>query len=152
VADLTVVTNSIPVADIFYRAGRPDQTVVLTGGTRTPSDALVGPVAQEAAARINLDLLFLGVHGMSPRAGYTTPNLSEADTNRALVAAARRLVVLADHTKWDTVGIATIAALGDAQIVVTDAGLPYEARAELGLSVDELIIAEVGPAGREWTR
>jgi DeoR/GlpR family transcriptional regulator of sugar metabolism len=152
VADLTVVTNSIPVADIFYHAGRPDQTVVLTGGTRTPSDALVGPVAQEAAARINLDLLFLGVHGMSPRAGYTTPNLSEADTNRALVAAARRLVVLADHTKWDTVGIATIAALGDAQIVVTDAGLPYEARAELGLSVDELIIAEVEPADREWTR
>jgi DeoR/GlpR family transcriptional regulator of sugar metabolism len=152
VADLTVVTNSIPVADIFYRSGRPDQTVVLTGGTRTPSDALVGPVAQEAAARINLDLLFLGVHGMSPRAGYTTPNLSEADTNRALVAAARRLVVLADHTKWDTVGIATIAALGDAQIVVTDTGLPYEARAELGLNVDELIIAEVGPADREWTR
>jgi DeoR/GlpR family transcriptional regulator of sugar metabolism len=152
VADLTVVTNSIPVADIFYHAGRPDQTVVLTGGTRTPSDALVGPVAQEAAARINLDLLFLGVHGMSPRAGYTTPNLSEADTNRALVAAARRLVVLADHTKWDTVGIATIAALGDAQIVVTDAGLPYDARAELGLSVDELIIAEVEPADREWTR
>jgi DeoR/GlpR family transcriptional regulator of sugar metabolism len=163
VADLTVVTNSIPVADVFYRSGRPDQTVVLTGGTRTPSDALVGPVAQEAADRINLDLLFLGVHGMSTRAGYTTPNLSEADTNRALVAAARRLVVLADHTKWatagslrvggtGTVGIATIAALGEAQIVVTDAGLPYEARAELGLSVDELIIAEVGPADREWTR
>src|SRR5205823_6340011 len=97
VPELTVVTNSVPVADVFYRTGRLDQTVVLTGGTRTPSDALVGPVAQEAAARINLDLLFLGVHGMSARAGYTTPNLSEADTNRALVAAARRLVVLAEH-------------------------------------------------------
>src|SRR5205814_4953955 len=88
VPELTVVTNSIPVADVFYHSGRPDQTVVLTGGTRTPSDALVGPVAQEAAARLNLDVLFLGVHGMSARAGYTTPNLSEADTNRALVAAA----------------------------------------------------------------
>jgi DeoR/GlpR family transcriptional regulator of sugar metabolism len=152
VPELTVVTNSIPVADLFYHAGRPDQTVVLTGGTRTPSDALVGPVAQEAAARINLDLLFLGVHGMSPRAGYTTPNLSEADTNRALVAAARRLVVLADHTKWDMIGIATIAALSDAQVVVTDSGLPLEARAELGLSVDELIIAEVGKQNLEWAR
>ena len=150
VPELTVVTNSIPVADVFYRMGRPDQTVVLTGGTRTPSDALVGPVAQEAAARINLDLLFLGVHGMSPRAGYTTPNLSEADTNRALVAAARRLVVLADHTKWDMIGIATIAALSEAHVVVTDTGLPPEARAELGLSVDELIIAEAGPVEWEW--
>jgi DeoR/GlpR family transcriptional regulator of sugar metabolism len=152
VAELTVVTNSIPVADVFYHGGRPDQTVVLTGGTRTPSDALVGPVAQEAAARLNLDLLFLGVHGMSARAGYTTPNLSEADTNRALVGAARRLVVLADHTKWDMIGIATIAVLSDAQVVITDAGLPPDARTELGLSVDELIIAETGDAGQEWTR
>ncbi len=152
VPELTVVTNSIPVADVFYYGGRPDQTVVLTGGTRTPSDALVGPVAQEAAARINLDLLFLGVHGMSARAGYTTPNLSEADTNRALVAAARRLVVLADHTKWDLIGIATIAALSDAHVVVTDSGLPMDARAELGLSVDQLIIAQLGEPKLEWAR
>ena len=110
---LTVVTNSIPVADVFYRAGRPDQTVVLTGGTRTPSDALVGPVAVAAIRTLHLDLLFLGVHGMSERAGFTTPNLMEAETNRALVAAAARLVVLADHTKWGTVGISSIAALSE---------------------------------------
>ncbi len=152
VPELTVVTNSIPVADVFYHTGRTDQTVMLTGGIRTVSDALVGPVAQDAAARINLDLLFLGVHGMSSRAGYTTPNLSEADTNRALVQAARRLVVLADHTKWDLIGIATIAPLGDAHVLVTDSGLPMDARAELGLSVDELIIAEVGEPNREWAR
>jgi DeoR/GlpR family transcriptional regulator of sugar metabolism len=149
VPELTVVTNSIPVADVFYHTGRPDQTVVLTGGTRTPSDALVGPVAQEAAARINLDALFLGVHGMSVRAGFTTPNLSEADTNRALVAAARRLVVLADHTKWDIIGIATIAALNDAQVLVTDPDLPTDAYAELGLHVGEVIIAELDEAEAE---
>ena len=142
VPELTVVTNSIPVADVFYHHGRRDQTVVLTGGTRTPSDALVGPVAQEAAARINLDMLFLGVHGMSSRAGFTTPNLSEADTNRALVAAARRLVVLADHTKWDLIGIATIAALTDAHVLVSDAKLPYEAREELAGQVGDLVIAD----------
>ena len=51
VPELTVVTNSIPVADVFYRGGRPDQTVVLTGGVRTPSDALVGPLAVAAIAR-----------------------------------------------------------------------------------------------------
>ena len=47
----------------------------------------------------------------------------EAETNRALVAAAHRLVVLADHTKWDTVGISTIAALTEADVLITDAGL-----------------------------
>ena len=48
VPGLTVVTNSVPVADCFYRADRPDRTVVLTGGERTPSDALVGPIAVAA--------------------------------------------------------------------------------------------------------
>ena len=46
--------------------------MVLTGGARTPSDALVGPVAVAAIRRLHLDLVFLGVHGMSERAGYTS--------------------------------------------------------------------------------
>jgi DeoR/GlpR family transcriptional regulator of sugar metabolism len=142
VPGLTVVTNSIPVADALYRSGRPDQTVVLTGGIRTPSDALAGPVAEAAIASLNVDMLFLGVHGMSPRTGFTTPNLMEAGTNRLMVAAARRLIVLADHTKWETVGIATIASLEDADILITDSRLPSEARAQLSERVGELIVVD----------
>jgi DeoR/GlpR family transcriptional regulator of sugar metabolism len=143
VPELTVVTNSIPVADVFYRNGRTDQTVVLTGGVRTPSDALVGPVAVAAIRSLHLDVLFLGVHGMTERAGFTTPNLMEADADRALVAAAERLVVLADSTKWGTVGISSIAALSDAHVLVTDPGLPEHARNVLTDAVGELIVAEV---------
>jgi DeoR/GlpR family transcriptional regulator of sugar metabolism len=115
---------------------------VLTGGVRTPSDALVGPVAVSAIRGLHVDTLFLGVHGMSTRAGFTTPNLLEAETNRELVASAHRLVVTADHTKWGTVGISTIAELAEAHIVVTDSGLTEEAREELAASVGELIITE----------
>ncbi|MDG4763807.1 DeoR/GlpR family DNA-binding transcription regulator [Solwaraspora sp. WMMD406] len=140
VAGLTVVTNSVPAADVFYRGGRGDQTVILTGGVRTPSDALVGPAAVAAIRTLHVDLLFLGVHGMSERAGYTTPNLMESDTNRALISAAARLVVLADHTKWGTVGISSMAELSEAQVVVTDAGLPASARTVLAEhGIDPLI-------------
>jgi DeoR/GlpR family transcriptional regulator of sugar metabolism len=144
VAELTVVTNSVQIADVFYRAGRADQTVVLTGGIRTPSDALVGPVAVNAIRSLNVDLLLLGVHGMSTRAGFTTPNLMEAETDRAMVRAARRLAVLADHTKWGTVGLSTIARLGDADVLVTDAGLADDARKALSEEVGELICVEAG--------
>ena len=48
----------------------------------------------------------------------------EAETNRALVAAADRLVVLADHTKWGTVGISSIVALAAADVLITDDGCP----------------------------
>jgi DeoR/GlpR family transcriptional regulator of sugar metabolism len=140
VPELTVVTNSIPVADVFYRAGRPDQTVILTGGTRTPSDALVGSVAVAAIRSLHLDVLFLGVHGMTERAGYTTPNLMEADVNRALVEAAERLVVLADNTKWGTVGISSIVPLERADVLITDEGLDPQARTLLEEIVPELVV------------
>ncbi|HEX6499742.1 MAG TPA: DeoR/GlpR family DNA-binding transcription regulator [Micromonosporaceae bacterium] len=147
VPDITVVTNSIRVSDVLHRAGRVDQTVVLTGGIRTPSDALAGPVAEAAIASLNVDLLFLGVHGMSADAGFTTPNLMEASTNRRLVDAARRLVVLADHTKWETVGLATIAPLDAADVLVTDSGLPAAARDHLAARVGEMVV--VDPARQE---
>jgi DeoR/GlpR family transcriptional regulator of sugar metabolism len=141
VPDLTIVTNSIPAADVFYRAGRAD-SVVLTGGVRTPSDALVGPVAVATIRSLHLDVLFLGVHGMSERAGFTTPNLMEAETDRAMVGAARRLVVLADHTKWGTVGLSTIARLSDADVLITDSSLPDEVRKQLAEEVGELVTVD----------
>jgi len=140
---LTVVTNSVPVADIFYRADRSDVTVVLTGGQRTPSDALVGPIAAAAISSLHPDLLFLGVHGISERAGLTTPNLMEAEVDRALVAAAGKVVVIADHTKWNTVGIASIARLDQVDHLIIDGGLPFAAQLVLTERVGELIVVEV---------
>ena len=61
------------VANVLHRAPRPDLTVVLTGGVRTPSDALVGPIAVTAIRSLHVDVLFMGVHGMTADAGFTTP-------------------------------------------------------------------------------
>lgn len=147
VSQLTVVTNSIRVADVLQTG---DVNVVLTGGVRTPSDALVGPLAVSALKQLHLDIVFLGVHGIESRAGFTTPNLLEAETNRALVAAGRQLVVVADSTKWATVGISTMATLDEADILITDRGLPAEALDVLSEHVEEIILVSSGDnAGTE---
>lgn len=143
VADLTVVTNSPPVADLLHERPAPGRTVVLTGGTRTPSNALVGPVAVRALSDLHVDTLVLGVHGIDERFGVTTPNLVEAETNQALVASARRVVVVADHSKWNVVGLAGIAPLDRVDILVTDSGLPAKTRRTLAGLVGELVVAEV---------
>lgn len=128
---LTVVTNSLPVAHTLHRAGADGGLdVILTGGTRTPSDALVGPVADAALATLRVDRLFLGVHGLDA-SGLMTPNVAEAATDRALLRCAAAVTVLADHTKWGVIGLARIAALADVDTVVSDAGLPDPARAAL---------------------
>jgi DeoR/GlpR family transcriptional regulator of sugar metabolism len=145
---LTVVTNSVPAADALYHAGRTDQTIILTGGVRTPSDALVGPFAVSALRSVNVDIVFMGVHGMHPRAGFTTPNMLEAETNQALIETGRRLVVTADHTKWGVTGVSTIARLSRADVVISDEGLLAEAREHLA-SQAELVVADLAPdAGR----
>lgn len=143
IPELTLITNSLRVADALQRVSRPDQTVVLTGGVRTPSDALVGPVAIQAIRSLHPDVLFLGVHGMAEQSGFTTPNLDEGETNRALAAAAHRRIVIADHTKWGVIGLATIAPLNEADVVITDDGLPQEAADVLGEQVGELVIVPV---------
>lgn len=143
VPGLTVVTNSFSVADALHRAASSDCTVILTGGIRTPSDALVGPFAVAAIRTIHVDLLFMGVHGMDPHSGFTTPNILEGETNRALVEAARRLVVVADHTKWGVVGISSMARLDEADTVITDDGISQEARGILSGAIRELDIVQV---------
>jgi len=141
---LTVVTNSLPVADALHHA--PDSSgpsaleVILTGGVRTPSDALVGPVADATIGRLRVDRVFLGVHGLDPH-GATTPNLLEAATDQALIASAARLTVLADHTKWGVVGLARIASLDQIDLLLSDDGLPTDARAVLEDTVGQLLLA-----------
>jgi DeoR/GlpR family transcriptional regulator of sugar metabolism len=141
IPELTVVTNSLPVADELYRNRRVEQTVLLTGGMRTPSEALGGPIAVAALRGIHLDLLVMGVHGIDARAGLTCPNLLETQTNRAMIDSSRRIVVVADHSKWDVVGLQTIAPLTEVDVLVTDEGLDKAARDQLAGLVGELIVA-----------
>ncbi|MBT2541077.1 DeoR/GlpR transcriptional regulator [Streptomyces sp. ISL-44] len=142
---LTIVTNSLPVAELVRAAGRDGRagapTLLLTGGSPTPSAALVGPLADLVIGSLHVDLLVLGAHGVAEEAGLTTPNLMEAQTNRALVASARRVAVVADHTKWGVVGLSGFAALDQADWFVTDAGMPAPARAVLTETVGELLVA-----------
>jgi DeoR/GlpR family transcriptional regulator of sugar metabolism len=148
VPDLTVVTNSVRVADVFQSGQRRGHnhaggsaTVVITGGVRTPSETLVGPVADRAIQSLHFDLLFLGVHGISVEAGLSTPNLAEAETNRQFVRSARRVVVIADHTKWGTVGLSSFASLEDVDTLVTDAGIPAVLREEIAEHLSDLVVA-----------
>lgn len=136
VEGLTVVTNSLEIADLLgaptaQDADLPDHSVVLTGGLRTPAGALVGPVAVRALEQLHCDVVFLSGNGLAPATGLTTPNLLEAETNRALVASGRTTVVVIDHTKWRQVSLATIVDLDAVDVVVVDEGLDERSLAEL---------------------
>jgi DeoR/GlpR family transcriptional regulator of sugar metabolism len=142
VPNLTVVTNSPRVADLLHNPQRDDLTVVLTGGVRTPSDALAGPVADATLRSMHVDTLILGVHGIDQIAGLTTANLIEAATNRALITTARRVIVVADNSKWGVIGLSTIAALDQVDVLVTDAEIDAATLGMVAEQVGQLIVAQ----------
>jgi DeoR/GlpR family transcriptional regulator of sugar metabolism len=141
ISNLTIVTNSVPVSDLFAQSPKADQTVVLAGGVRTPTDSLVGNIAAEVFSRFNLDLVFMGTHGMDSDFGFSSPNLDEAEINREVIRRAAKVVVLADHTKWGVRGFCSYADLGDANTVVTDDGMSPTALKALKAKVSEVLVA-----------
>jgi DeoR family transcriptional regulator, aga operon transcriptional repressor len=137
-SSLTVVTNALNIG--WELAVHPNLKLVLTGGVaRTQSYELNGPLAESTLARVNLDLVFLGVDGVDVEHGLTTHHEVEAHTNRVMIERGRRVVVVADHTKLGQVRFAQIAPLDLAHQLITDEG------------GDEAMLAELRRAGFKVT-
>jgi DeoR family transcriptional regulator, aga operon transcriptional repressor len=134
---LTVVTNALNIAAEI--AVRPNLKLVVTGGVARPeSYELVGPIAEGSLRGLNLDMVFLGVDGISPRAHLTTHHEIEAGTNRALIERAHHVTVVADSSKLGKVAFARICELTDVTELITDDGAdPQQVAAlqERGLQV-----------------
>ncbi|MFD0870004.1 HTH-type transcriptional repressor glcR [Chlamydia abortus] len=123
--DLTVVTNAVNIA--LQLGSPPGWDVILTGGKlRAKSFAMVGPIAEQSLAKLNVDKLFMGVDGFDFAEGLTTPNLLEASVNRQMIAIAKQVIVVADRSKFGKVMFSHIAPLDVVHTVITDKQLSDE--------------------------
>ncbi|MGC3953936.1 MAG: DeoR/GlpR family DNA-binding transcription regulator [Propionicimonas sp.] len=130
---ITAVTNSLQAANLL--AELPQVDVLLLGGRlRDITRAAVGPWPVGALAELRVDVAFMGTNGITPETGLTTPDQAEAEVKRAMVAAAGRVVCLADHTKVGLSQLCRFARLDQVDTIVTDTGLEDSL-------VDELIAA-----------
>jgi DeoR family fructose operon transcriptional repressor len=128
--ELIVVTHALPVATAL--AALPNVTLHLIGGTvRRRTLAAVGTWAEQALADVRVDVAFLGTNGLTVEDGLSTPDLAEAAIKRALVRAAARTVVLADHSKIGRTELAVVAPLASVDAVVTDSGVAPELAEEI---------------------
>ncbi|TIH35307.1 DeoR/GlpR family DNA-binding transcription regulator [Subtercola vilae] len=126
---LTVITNSLPVAEAFVQATANE--VIMTGGTlRASIRAFVGEATNRTLRGIHADKTFVSGNGLVADFGLSTPNMTVADSDRAMAAAGHEIVALVDHTKF---GVRTaIQTISTEQIthLVTDAEAPVD---QLGL-------------------
>jgi DeoR family fructose operon transcriptional repressor len=120
--ELTVVVNSPAIAVIL--GPRLNINVLLIGGrVRGKTLATVDDWALRPLADLYVDVAFIGTNGLTVERGLTTPDPAEAAVKRAMIAASRRTVVLADHTKIGNDYLSRFGSLSDVDLVITDSGL-----------------------------
>ncbi|MEU3979474.1 DeoR/GlpR family DNA-binding transcription regulator [Streptomyces sp. NPDC026672] len=139
-APLTVVTHSLPIAARL--ADHPGIQLHLVGGrVRHRTRAAVDAWALRAYGEIRADVLFVAANGFSAEHGLTTPDLAEAAVKRAAIAAARRVVLLADSAKHGQEHFARFGDLGDVDLLITDGGLSPEDAAAIERGGTEVVRA-----------
>lgn len=115
---LQVVTNSLPVANLF--ASNADTDLVLVGGYVYPRTGVsLGPYANEMLSRINVRRTVLSVAGITER-GYFNSNLLLVETERVMIQAADEVIVVADSTKFGRQSLALLSELGGIEHLVVD--------------------------------
>jgi DeoR family transcriptional regulator of aga operon len=142
--DVTVVTNSLPVATELSR-GRRGQVIVIGGTLRSPEQSMVGPRAVEAIGTYRASIAFLGVPAIDSQHGFTADGDVEAATDLAFIENAQRCVVLADHTKLGRVSTTQVVPLAAIDTVVTDTGAATQVIADLQKGGTNVIVSEMSP-------
>ncbi|HZG78743.1 MAG TPA: DeoR/GlpR family DNA-binding transcription regulator [Paenibacillus sp.] len=115
---LTVVTNGINVAEECSQ--NEEASIFLLGGKLIKkSMSVVGPQAEMELQKYNAHFVFLGTSGISPRKGFTSSDIYEAEIKRAMIAAGQRVVILADHSKFQRQALVSFSSLQDVDMVIT---------------------------------
>lgn len=118
VKDLTIVTNSIDIAQECSMLDTAE--IFLVGGKlQQKSMSLVGPQAQIEFQKYNADIVFLGASGISQRKGFTSSDIYEAEIKRSMLAAGQKVVVVADHSKFERQALISFAQFQDVDMFVT---------------------------------
>ncbi len=138
---LTVITNALNIA--LDLANLPHVRIIMLGGiVRGAALSLVGPHAEQALNNLNADRVFLGVDGIDPEVGLTTPDVFEAQLSALMIRVSREVVVVADSSKFMHRSLSVIARLDGIHKIVTDEGISPDMLDSLHAAGVEVIIAK----------
>lgn len=118
-----VVTHSFSLAPVLAEAEGVSLSLV-GGRVRGVTGAAVGAETVRAISALRPDIAFVGTNALSAGFGASTPDPEEAAVKIAIVRSARRVVLVADESKFERESLMSFAALAEIDVLVTDAALP----------------------------
>lgn len=119
---LTALTHSVSIAHQLLGHESIDLHTI-GGRVRSVTGVAVGQSTVEALRSTRVDVAFIGTNGIAADHGLSTADSEEAAVKRALIAAARTTVVLADSSKFGPHEVFSFADLTDVDVIVTDSGI-----------------------------
>jgi DeoR family fructose operon transcriptional repressor len=123
---IQVVTNSVPVALVFWESKQVE--VTLTGGYLYPRLGVqLGPICERMLHSVSADILIMGIMGVT-KAGLSDSNSLIVESLRAMIHCARKVVIVADRSKFGHDAMIHVADLKDVDTIVTDTGLDAESQ------------------------
>ncbi|MEV0697801.1 DeoR/GlpR family DNA-binding transcription regulator [Saccharopolyspora sp. NPDC050389] len=142
VDELTVVTNSVSVAQILAGAGR--EVVLLGGRYRGEFDSCTGPDVLRALARLRADVSFTSATAIADGRPFH-PIQDYADIKEAIIESAARNVLLADHSKFGKTATFAYRDLRAYDLVVTDDATPEHELAAIRAYGTEVRVVPMPP-------
>ena len=130
IAPLTVVTNALNVA-LTIGSTSEAQVILLGGMLSREASSTVGPLAEQTLANLSVNKVFLGTQALDLQDGLTDTTLEIAQVKRAMIKAAKQVVLLADSAKWNHTGFIKVAQLAEVDVLISDDKLPKNARAAI---------------------
>jgi DeoR/GlpR family transcriptional regulator of sugar metabolism len=116
--DLTVVTNSLPVANLLI-ASEYIEVIVVGGFLRRKEYSLVGHFAENMVHDLRMDKVIIGCGGIHPEYGLTNDYPEEMMMDRAYMSTSNNVIVVADHTKIGRVTTSRTAPVTAVRTIVT---------------------------------
>ncbi len=128
VASLTVVTNALNVA-LEIGTASDARLLFLGGAFHRESSSTVGSLTEHNLTELVVQKLFLGTQAFDLENGLTDSTSEIAQTKRAMIRAARQIILVTDSSKWSHAGFVKVAPLTEIDTIITDTSLPSEAEA-----------------------
>jgi DeoR family fructose operon transcriptional repressor len=121
---LHVITNSLPIA--LALEGEREIETTLTGGFLYPRlRVTLGPLCEQMLSGVAADVLIMGIGGVTAD-GFSNGNSLVVGSERKMIEVARKVIIVADHTKFGRNAMIQVAPLNVADYVVSDSGLAEE--------------------------
>jgi DeoR/GlpR family transcriptional regulator of sugar metabolism len=139
---LQIVTNSLPVANLFSASDSVD-LVLLGGAIHNRTGVTHGPYTDHMLETINVQKAFLSVAGINSK-GFFNSNMLLVETERCMMRAADKTVIVADSTKFGRSSLARMCEWNDVDTLVVDDELDLRWKEYVGALKTQLLLATAG--------